>query len=143
MLLGEDFGRGEQCGLKFVGDGGEHGVERDDGLAAADIALEQAVHGVGGLEVLQDLPDGVLLGVGEGEPEAFADTLVEKFVSAEDGGGEPAIAEALADAEAKLHEHQLVVDDPAAGLLGFVLVRRQMDGTVGLAAWNQLVLVEQ
>ena len=80
MLLGQHFGRREQRRLQLVGDGDEHRVDRDDRLAAADVALQQAVHRRAGLQVLEDLPDGVSLGVGQLEGEPPADALVEQLV---------------------------------------------------------------
>ena len=47
VLAGEDLGRGHQRRLAAGLDGGEHGEERDQGLAGADVALEQAVHPAG------------------------------------------------------------------------------------------------
>src|SRR5207237_913122 len=46
------------------------GVKRDDGLARADVSLEQAVHGPGRAHVLPDLLDGPSLRLGEleGQP---------------------------------------------------------------------------
>jgi hypothetical protein len=51
VLLGEDLGRGHEAGLLGARDSEEHGVERDEGLAAADVALDEAVGGRGGSEV--------------------------------------------------------------------------------------------
>ena len=78
MLLGQHFGRCEQRRLHLVRDGDEHGVERDDGLAAADVALQQAVHRLAALQVLDDLPDRMLLGAGHLKRKSRADPLVEQ-----------------------------------------------------------------
>jgi hypothetical protein len=43
----------------------------DDGFAGADVALEEAVHGGGLVEVLDDFLEGGLLVGGEGEGEGF------------------------------------------------------------------------
>ena len=42
VLLGERLGRRHQGGLAAVLDGSQHRVQRDDGLAAADLAHQQA-----------------------------------------------------------------------------------------------------
>ena len=42
VLAGEDLGRGHQRRLAAGLDGGEHGEERDQGLAGADVALQAA-----------------------------------------------------------------------------------------------------
>ncbi len=55
VLLGEHLGRREQRGLAAGVDDAEHGAQRDDGLAGADLALEQAVHRVRLREVVLDL----------------------------------------------------------------------------------------
>ena len=47
VLRGKDFRRRHQRGLIAVLDGDEHGLQRDDGLAGADVALQQAAHGLG------------------------------------------------------------------------------------------------
>ena len=44
VLRGQDLRRREQRGLAPGVDGGEHGAQRDDGLAGADLALQQSVH---------------------------------------------------------------------------------------------------
>ena len=44
MLAGEDFGRREQRRLRARLDRGQHRQQRDQGLARADVALEQAQH---------------------------------------------------------------------------------------------------
>ena len=44
VLAGEDLGRGHHRRLAAGLDGGEHGEEGDQGLAGADVALQQAVH---------------------------------------------------------------------------------------------------
>ncbi len=45
MLPGEDFRGGHEHGLMPMGDGQKHGIEGHDRLAAADVALQEAVHG--------------------------------------------------------------------------------------------------
>ena len=47
MLRGEDLRGRHQRGLVAVFDGHEHGLQGDDGLAGADVALQQAAHGLG------------------------------------------------------------------------------------------------
>jgi hypothetical protein len=67
MLLGEDFGRRHQRRLVAGLDRVQHGQRRDDGLAAADIALQQALHRVRLREVGGNLAPGALLGGSEAE----------------------------------------------------------------------------
>ncbi len=51
VLHGENFRRRHEGGLVAVFDGDDGGLERDDGFAAADVALEEAIHGRGLFEV--------------------------------------------------------------------------------------------
>ena len=44
VLGGEDLGRGEQGGLSAGVDDLGHGAQRHDGLAGADLALQEPVH---------------------------------------------------------------------------------------------------
>ena len=69
MLLGEDR-RGHQHQRLLAGLGGlEGGAQGDLGLAVADVAADEAVHGVRRLHVVLDLVDGLglVLGLLEGE----------------------------------------------------------------------------
>ena len=61
MLPGQDFGRRHQRRLLAVGHGQQHRVDGDDRLAAADVALQQAVHGVRPGHVGRDLGDRLVL----------------------------------------------------------------------------------
>jgi len=87
MLHGENFRGGHEGGLAVVFDGDDGGLERDDGFAAADVALEEAVHGRGLFEVGCDFgEDAFLRGGGlEGQDalEGFADFF---FADAERDG---------------------------------------------------------
>ena len=68
MLLGEDFGWNHDGALESLGGDGEEGGYGDDGLAAADFALEEAVHGRGAFgHVGEGFVEAALLGAGEGE----------------------------------------------------------------------------
>ena len=69
VLLGEDLGGGHEGGLAAGFDGEEHGGHGDEGFAAADVALEEAVHGAGKEKVFADFGDAAVLGSGEGEGE--------------------------------------------------------------------------
>src|ERR1700682_1714074 len=61
MLHGENFRGGHQSGLAAVFDGDDRGLQGNDGFAAADIALEQAVHGRGLFEVGGDFREDAFL----------------------------------------------------------------------------------
>ncbi len=80
MLDGEDFRGCHQCGLASIFDGDDRGLERDDGFAAADIALQEAIHGHGLFEVRGNFGKDALLGIGRLEREnafqCFADFVL-------------------------------------------------------------------
>jgi hypothetical protein len=61
VLLGERLRRSHECALPPVLHGAEQRVERDDGLARPDVALEQALHRHRAPEVVVDLADHLLL----------------------------------------------------------------------------------
>ena len=67
VLLREDLGRGQQCCLAAGVDDPQHRPQRDQGLAGADLALEQPVHRVGARQVGLDLGRDLLLATGQGE----------------------------------------------------------------------------
>ena len=67
MLAGEDLGGRHHAGLVAVVHGQQHRHQRHEGLAAADVALQQAVHLVARDGVLPDLPDDPFLRSGERE----------------------------------------------------------------------------
>ena len=64
MLGGEDAGGGHEDGLGTGFDGEEDGGDGDEGFAAADVALEHAVHGGMGGEVGADFVEAAELGGG-------------------------------------------------------------------------------
>ncbi len=73
VLLGEDLGRRHERDLEAVLHRDERGHQRDDGLARADVPLQQPVHRVRPLHVADDLGDDLLLIAGQPERQhAFA-----------------------------------------------------------------------
>ena len=105
VLRGEDFGGRHQGDLVAVFDGDERGLHGDDGFAGADVALQQAAHGLGLAHVGDDFAEDAFLGGGgmEGEDllEGFADFVV---------GGE-GCAGALAHAAAFEFEAEFEVEE--------------------------------
>ena len=61
MLHGENFGGRHESGLRAVFDGDDGGLERDDGLAAADVALEETIHRSRFFQVGGDFGENALL----------------------------------------------------------------------------------
>ena len=91
VLGGEDFRRREHGHLVAVLDGDDGGFGGDDGLTAAHVALQQAVHGMGRRHILSDLFEDALLGAGglEGQHgfHAFANAIVQLKGDAGNGSG--------------------------------------------------------
>ena len=120
MLGGQDFGGRHEGGLVAVLHGDEHGLQRDDGLAGADIALEEAAHGVGLLHVGDDFAQGAFLRGGGVEGEDLADGFADLVAGLEGDAG--ALAEAAAfELEAEFEEEELFEDEAAVGGGGPVL----------------------
>ena len=67
VLVGQRLGRRHQRGLAAVLDGAQHRVQRDDGLAGADLAHQQPLHRAGAREVGVDVGHRDLLVAGRGE----------------------------------------------------------------------------
>ena len=116
VLLGKDFGGDHDGALKAHSGDGEEGGDGDDGLAAADFALEEAVHGGGTLgHVCEGLFKTPLLGPGEGEGQYIEEGL--------DGGAGGVYGLALgcvlplttALEDGDLEEEELVEGEAAAG----------------------------
>ena len=85
VLLGEHLGGGEQGRLRTGVDHAQHGPQRDDRLAGADLALEQPVHRVLGGEVVEDLRLDALLALGELEGHARVEGVEQPARTAPSG----------------------------------------------------------
>jgi hypothetical protein len=101
-----------QRGLTAGGDGVGHGEEGDDGLAGADVALEEAAHALAGREVGADVGERPGLGAGEGEGEGGGELVGER--AGRDGGGGLAAAGGFAEGQVQLVGEELVVGEAAA-----------------------------
>ncbi len=80
MLAGQDFGRGEDADLITVLDCDDGGFGGDDGLAAADVALQEAVHGTGRRHILGDLAEDPLLRAGGLEGQQLDDLFPRRLL---------------------------------------------------------------
>ena len=74
VLLCEDGGGAEEGGLFAAGDALEGGADGDFGFPESDVAADEAVHGVGGFEVVLGVLDGLFLIGGFGVVEDSART---------------------------------------------------------------------
>jgi hypothetical protein len=112
MLRCENFSGRHECGLVAIFDGDQHGLERHDGFAGADIALQEAAHGVRLAHVGNDFAEGAFLcGCGV-ERQHLADGLAHLVGGGEGDAGALAHAAAL-EFETKLEEEQLLEDEAA------------------------------
>ena len=114
MLLGEDFGRRHEGGLVAVLDGLQCGKRGDHGLAAADIALQQALHGMRAGQVDADLVPDFLLRAGKGERQVLQQCIGELVMRREFGCNAPA-AFAVVHAHRKLLCQQFIEFDAHPG----------------------------
>jgi hypothetical protein len=111
MLAPEQLGRRHERGLRSGLDRGRHGEKGDDGLAAADIALQEPQHAVGIGEIGVNFRERAGLRSGELEGEFGKDGLAELAGSGEGAPG--AAAQTLPDhGERKLIGQQLVIGEP-------------------------------
>src|SRR6266852_4868610 len=111
MLDGKNFRGGHESGLRAVFDGDDGGLQRDDGFAAANVALEETIHRGRLFEVGGDFPEDALLcssGLeGEDALEGFADGV---FAEAEGDGVFLASGFAV-EREAELIEEKFLEDE--------------------------------
>ena len=144
VLAGEDLRGGHHAGLEAVVHGQQHRQQRHEGLAAAHVALQQAVHLETRHGVLPDLADDALLGTRQREGELavvegvehFADLREEESVALRETGR-------AARLHVELYPQQLVELEPVLGLPEQFLRLREMDVVEGLAQGNQPVLRAQ
>ncbi len=88
MLRGQDFGGRQHRHLIAVFDGDDGGFGGHDGLAAAHIALQQAVHGARRLHVVGDFAEDALLRAGGLEGQHGLDLLAHAVVELERDAGQ-------------------------------------------------------
>ena len=111
MLAREQLGRRHQRGLRAGLDRGRHGEQRDDRLAAADIALQQTQHAMRAREIGVDLGERAGLRAGQLEGEGVEDRVAQLARSSEPPPRTP--LEPRADhGERKLIGEQLVISEP-------------------------------
>ena len=80
MLLGEDLGRRHERDLQPVLHRDQRREQRDDRLSRADVALQQAVHRMRLLQVVDDFLQRLLLAVGQLERQHRARRIANAIV---------------------------------------------------------------
>ena len=114
VLRGEDFGGGHQRRLEAVFDGDQRGLHGDDSFAGADIALEEAAHGLGAGHVGDDFGEHAFLRGGGVEGEDLLEGGADFGRGGEAGAGALAHATAF-ELEAQLQVPELFEDEAAVG----------------------------
>src|SRR6266849_6403161 len=87
MLDGKNFRGRHQSGLATVFDGNDRGLQGDDGFAAADVALEEAIHGRGLFQVGGNFGEDALLCSGGFERENALEGFADVFFAEAEGDG--------------------------------------------------------
>ncbi len=112
MLRGENLRGRHQGSLVAVFHGHEHGLKRDNRLARAHIALQQAAHGTGLAHVGDDFAERPLLRGRGMEGKHLADGFAHLVVGGE--GDALALFHAPAlELEAQLEKEEFFEDEPA------------------------------
>ena len=114
VLVGQQLGRHHQSGLRAGLHRDQHGKQRHHGLAAADVALEEAEHAAFLREVLDDLGGSGALAFGQSEGEGGLHRAAEPAVAG-DGATAPASGGAAHQRQRQLVRQQLVVGEARAG----------------------------
>ncbi len=97
------------CVAVFDGDDG--GLERDDGFAAADVALEEAVHGRGLFEIGDDFLQDFELSCGGLEGEDALDGFADFFFANAEGDGVFLASGLAVEREAELVKEKFLEDE--------------------------------
>ena len=115
VLLGEHLGRGEQRGLPPGVDHLEHRAERDERLARAHLALQEAVHRMVPAQLVGDQVADLALTTGQLERQPRVEGGQQPVVAAGAGPGTLGAVRRPAPGEHEL-EHQRLLE--AEALLG-------------------------
>src|SRR6267378_4495977 len=115
MLHSENFRGRHERGLRAVFDGDDGGLQRDDGFAAADVALEETVHRRGLFQVGGDFGEDAFLRGGGLEREDALEGFANGVFAKAEGDG-VFLARGLAiESEAELVEEKFLEDEALLG----------------------------
>jgi hypothetical protein len=133
VLLGERLRRRHQRRLVARFQRPQHRVDRDHGLAGADLPHQQALHRLAGVEVGLDLVERLQLIAGRLERQRFEPAADQVAGLAEAGRRTSRAVRPLARRQQRLVEKQLFEAEPFAGFLDFFDRLREVDGAEGIA----------
>ena len=143
MLRRENLRRSHQAGLKAVVASQQHAHQCDERLAAAHVALQQAVHLMPGHGVLTDFADHALLRPGQRKRQSLVIKRIEKPAHGREqesvlarGAGMSLLQNIELDAE------QLVELETQLGVAQRLLRSRKMDIIERVAQRNETVLAD-
>ena len=139
MLLGQYLGGGHDAGLEAVVQGYEHGHQGHQRLAAAHVALQQAVHLAPRAHVGPDLVHHALLGPRQLEGQVLLVEVVEQRPNAVEHVATelPSLVAGIAQ-DVQLNEEQLLELHPHAGALQLLGVVRIVQRAQRLVAAHQV-----
>ncbi len=115
VLGGQHLGGRQHRRLRTGVDDLQHRPQRDDGLAGADVALDEPVHRVGTGQVGGDLGPDRLLARGEGERQRRVEGLQQPSGPGRERRGRAGDGGLAAQRQRQLHAHRLVPDEPVPG----------------------------
>jgi hypothetical protein len=139
VLLGEDLGRGHDGALAPGLDGCEERGDRDYGLAAADIPLQEAAHGPLRSHVGQDLLYHPLLRSCELERQTPQIRVQEAPVARVPRADLGPLQAGLAGGESGLYQEELVEDQTPQGVFEADAVRGEVDLVEGVVQVGEVV----
>ncbi len=134
VLHGENFRGRHERGLRGVFDGDDGGLQRDDGFAAADVALQQAVHGRGLFEVGGDFREDAFLRGGGFERQDALERFADFFFADAKGDGVFLARGFAIEREAELVEKKFFEDE--------ALLRRRAKGVELFERFSRLGKVD-
>jgi len=108
MLHGENFGGRHKRGLATIFDGYDGGLQGDNRFAAANIALEETVHGRGLFKVGGDFGQDALLCCGGLEGKDALQSFANIFFAEAEGNGVFLASRAAVEREAELIKEELL-----------------------------------
>src|SRR3989442_553762 len=142
MLLRKGLCRCHQRTLAARLDRSQQRVERDNGLAGADVSLQQSLHRHRALEIVIDLRDGAFLVLGEPERQDLP-VPHQQLAGLAERGCDLAFTLAPPPRDSELEEQQLVEGEPAPARFGLAERARPVQGPESVGTLRQSLTLLQ